>query len=161
MRLLRRVVVALLAIDLLALVGALCVRLSVRAYGDSRSHVFSVVSALDGIEFRSEADGLRRARCIAVLGGLKVDLTGARAADGAELSVLAVMGAVELFVPASWNVLIERRVAVGDVLEVATPAVDAPGPRVRVVVTAVLGGVAVKTVVTGRDREGAPPLRRR
>ncbi|HHC08382.1 MAG TPA: hypothetical protein ENK55_06665 [Actinobacteria bacterium] len=153
------------AATVLGLVAAavVVVRLVVRQYGDAESGTFSVVSVLEGAEFVSRASELRRGRVVAVLGGAKLDLTQARPVEGARLTLVAVAGAIDVFVPLDWRLRVGERVVLGDVLQVATPRLVDEGPTVAVDALAIGGGISIRSVVTdpeGISRGDSPPSTR-
>ena len=88
------------------------------------------------------APGWRRDTAVAVLGGGDLDLTRAAPAEGARLTVFALLGGVDVFVPEGAQVALSGISLLGG-REVKVEPGDGPVIRVRAV--AILGGVAVKS----------------
>ena len=84
-KLLKRLFGALVVLNLLLVFAAQVVKRMVPSYGDPESEVFSVVAALDGAEFASQAKDLRVGSATAFLGGLALDLSGATLGSEARL----------------------------------------------------------------------------
>jgi len=104
-KLLKRLFGALVVLNLLLVFAAQVVKRMVPSYGDPESEVFSVVAALDGAEFVSQAKDLRAGSATAFLGGLALDLSGATLGSEARLEVRAVLGGIEIIVPAAWRLI--------------------------------------------------------
>ena len=116
--------------------------------GDEESDDFQVAAICNGKEFHSRARNLRSGTVIAGLGGIEMDLRGARLDPaGATLDLNSVMGGIRLTVPRDWAVEVDTRAIAGGVDANVTPPddlpVDAPSLRVRAV--AWVGGTLVTT----------------
>jgi len=101
---------------------------------------------LSGIESRNDSQEFTRARLSAVLGGTMVDLRDAKMKDNeAYIEVFALLGGIELRVPAEWEIRNESTAILGGV-EV-TSGKDAKtknAPVLHVRGQCILGGVEVK-----------------
>jgi predicted membrane protein len=81
----------------------------------------------------------------AFMGGGKLDLRGATLAGGqAVVSVFALMGGFEIFVPEAWNVIVEVTPFMGGVDIKARTSTDPSAPRLVVRGFVMMGGVDIK-----------------
>lgn len=81
----------------------------------------------------------------ALLGGAKVDLTGATVtADTVTLDVFAMMGGIEIYVPRDWNVTIDVAAIMGACVDKRSPAATRSGKRLILRGYSVMGGVEIK-----------------
>ncbi len=131
----------------LLLLGALLLTGGLRRRRTGDGTTVSGFALLSGVDRKSTSATFRGGEVTAVLGGLRVDLTGARLApEGAELQVTALWGGVDLKVPKDWPV--ESRVmpflgAFED--NTAQGLVDPASPTPRLVIrgNAVMGGIEI------------------
>lgn len=98
-----------------------------------------------GNERRASTGSFRGADLTAVMGGVVLDLTGARL-EGAEatIDVFAFWGGVEIRVPPDWAVVSKVVPLMGGFEDKTRPTVATPERRVLVRGFAVMGGVEVK-----------------
>ena len=119
------------------------------SYGDEHSDDFRLAVIMRGTEFRSSAAQLRSATAITFWGGLSLDLRDVSLGPaGADLELRTIMGGVEVRVPHSWRVEIDRTVSAGE-FEIDLPGNeelpdDAPVLRIRSVTT-IGGGLVTST----------------
>lgn len=107
---------------------------------------------LDGIAILGSAlhttrsKSFRRASLTAVLGGLTLDLNEALpTAEGAEISVTAILGSVVIMVPRGWVVEIRGLPLMGGWDDTTERAVGGAGaPRLEIQALCALGGLEVK-----------------
>lgn len=102
-------------------------------------------AVMSGNERRSSTTAFRGAELTAFMGGVVLDLTGARmAGPEATIDVLAFWGGIEIRVPPDWAV--ESRVVplMGGFEDKSRPAAAAPERRLVLRGFAVMGGVEVK-----------------
>lgn len=114
--------------------------------GDEGSDDFQVAAVLGGKQFHSHADHLRRGSAIARMGGLEIDLREAKLDPlGATLELDATMGGMQVLVPESWAVDVERHVQAGEVDVKVTPPEDLPddAPKLHIEARTRMGGVQV------------------
>ena len=104
-KLIKRIVTTLVVLNALLVFAAQIVKRMVPSYGDPESEVFSVVAALDGTEFASRAEDLRAGTATSFLGGIALDLTGATIGSEARLEARAVLGGIDILVPATWRLI--------------------------------------------------------
>lgn len=145
MKLLKRIFGALVVLNLLLVFAAQVVKRMVPSYGDPESEVFSVVAALDGSEFASRAEDLNGGSVTAFLGGAVVDLTGATVAPEARLELRAVLGGIDVVVPATWRLITTASGFAGGVdggEEAADLATDAP--VLEIDAQAFFGGISIR-----------------
>ena len=118
-----------------------------RTVGDATSDEFELAGYLGGAQRTSTAASLRRGVVRVFCGGVDLDLREATLGPaGATLELSAVWGGVNVTVPRSWRVLVENRSTLGGVDAHVTPGEELPddAPLLRVLVSARLGGVAIR-----------------
>lgn len=101
---------------------------------------------MSGRKERVTSHAWRGGDVTAIMGGVDLDLRDAAPVpEGAQLDVTAVMGGVEVRVPEGWRVELRGTPILGGFEDKTRPprSVDRP-PTLRVVGTAVMGGVEVK-----------------
>lgn len=112
------------------------------ANDDSVVHAFALMA---GVHWQSTSTEFQGGDANAVMGGVELDLRNAQVRPGQEavIDALAVMGGVEITVPAGWKV-------VGDVLPIMGGFVDntsgatTGAPQLIVRGTAIMGAIEVK-----------------
>ncbi len=104
----------------------------------------SASAFMSGHAVKNQSSDYRGGSASAIMGGIKLDLTGAKIEKEATLEVFALMGGVEVIVPSHW--VIETRVTpvMGGVENHAQGAKDKKGPRLIIVGEAIMGGVEIK-----------------
>jgi len=107
---------------------------------------FSRMSVFNSVKLASRAYGLQRVSLTAVLGKLRLDLTGARLDPaGARLSATSLFGHIDVIVPEGWAVEVRGLPIVGAWDDtVSRRGLGPDSPRLEVHVLVVLGGVEVK-----------------
>jgi hypothetical protein len=100
--------------------------------GDAESDEVGLVAIFDGVKLKSGARGFRGGSALAWFGGVDLDLREAELAEGARLSVGALMGGVAVKVPPHWRVETDVR-TVGGGVEVAPAETDDPDAPVLVI----------------------------
>lgn len=140
-----------LAVKIAAVLAALLALAQVlarrRSVGDETADEFVIVVRVGGVERACRATALRRGAVSVVLGGVDLDLRDAVLDPaGATLALSAIWGGVNVTVPTTWKVLVERQAVLGGVDANVTPAEELPddAPVLRVEATARFGGVAIK-----------------
>jgi len=105
----------------------------------------SDLAFLGGIERRVRVPDFRGGSVTAVLGGIKLDLQESRLGDDpVVLDVAAVLGAVEIRVPADWRVEMRVSSGLGECEDDTRPRPEsAGGPRLVLRGHAILGSVSV------------------
>lgn len=134
-----------LILNAMILLGTLAARLLIRPEGDANSDEFARVAIMGSDRFRSHAANLRRGTVIAVMGGVELDLTDAHLAPGAEVTILAIWGGVDVRVPPKWRVVTEAAAYLGDVRRDVEGQADLPqdAPTLIVNARAVMGGIHI------------------
>jgi len=139
-------------------------RLMMRAYrgeplgsttADASDYVRSF-AIMGGITRRNDSQAFRGGELSAVMGGVQLDLDGARPADGrAVIDVFAVWGGVEIRVPENWRVEIEATPLMGGVESTArlAPGVEPTGTLV-VRGFVMMGGLEVKNSPLSEQKVG-------
>lgn len=114
-----------------------------------------LVAIYTGLDFQSEASGLRHARFTAWYGGGTLDLRGAALdPEGATLEVRAIFGGIRLVVPETWQVRIDVQPVFGGVGDARDQArIHDAGPTLRIVGWAIFGGVGIVADAPDLDRE--------
>ncbi|MBP1631873.1 MAG: hypothetical protein H6Q11_161 [Acidobacteria bacterium] len=107
---------------------------------------FSRMSVFNSVKLASRAHGLQRVSLTAVLGKLRLDLTGARLDPaGARLAATSLFGHIDVIVPEGWAVEVRGLPIVGAWDDtVSRRGLGPDSPRLEVHVLVVLGGVEVK-----------------
>lgn len=144
-KLLKRMLGGLIVLNLLLVFAAQIVKRMVPSYGDPGSEVFSVVAALDGAEFTSKADDLRAGSVTAFLGGVALDLSGATLGSEARLEARAVLGGIDIVVPAAWRLITTSSGFAGGV-DGGEEASGLPpeAPVLEIDAQAFLGGISIR-----------------
>lgn len=125
--------------------------------GDAASDEFELAAYLGGAERESTAASLRRGVVRVCCGGVDLDLRAAVLdPSGATLELSAMWGGVNVTVPRAWRVLVEDRSTLGGVDSRVTPPEELPedAPQLRVVVSARMGGVAIRAADPAPDEHG-------
>jgi len=117
--------------------------------GSEGSDEFRRVVILSGIDFASQAGGLRDVEVSVTLGGAKLDLRGATI-DPAGARVLAqnTMGGLLIIVRDDWAVSVDDTlIGGGDSQVEVTPIDELPGdaPRLQIDVVTRMGGTVIST----------------
>jgi predicted membrane protein len=113
-------------------------------------------AVMGGITRRNESQAFRGGELSAVMGGVQLDLDGAKPADGrAVIDVFAVWGGIEIRVPEDWRVEIEATPLMGGVESNArlAPGVEPVGTLV-VRGFVMMGGVEVKNTPLSDQKVG-------
>ena len=144
MRLLRNIVITWLGLVATAVGSALVARRVVPAFGDETTNEFSVVAALSGETFESNAQSLREGRVLALFGGVELDLVGATIADSATIVLRTVFGGIDVIVPPQWRVEVITNEMIGGIGNRTDPdGPDDDAPLLLIDATAVLGGIEI------------------
>ncbi len=100
---------------------------------------------MDGIEFVSRSEALRAGSGTAVMGGMAIDLTEVQSADTITLDLRAIMGGIDVLVPADWRVEMASTSIMGGTENHTDPDTAAADATVLIVdAKAYLGGIAVR-----------------
>jgi hypothetical protein len=142
--------------------AAAFVRRAVPSRGDEESDDLGLVAVFDGIELTSRANAFTGGSMVAWFGGIRVDLSEVGLAPGAQLSLHALFGGIDIKTPPSWRIESELKALAGGV-DARTPGYDDPdAPVLSVTGRALFGGIAVRAKAGGNDRPGVaagPPAR--
>ncbi len=146
MKILRRIFLAITVLNVLLVTAAFIVKKITPQYGDPESDSFSVLAAMGGVDFSSKSDTLQSGSAMAFMGGVELDLTEATIVDGARLELKAIMGGIDVVVPSTWRVEMERSAFAGEAQNTTDPdgaAEDAP--VLLVTANASCGGILVRS----------------
>ncbi len=147
MRVLRRVALGVVLLNVLLVVAAQVAKRMLPAYGDDDSDVFAAVAAMDGTEVVNRSDSFRAGSGTAVMGGMSIDLSEADIVSSATLELTAVAGGIEVTVPASWRVEMTSSAVAGGTENLTNP--DAAGddaPLLLVDARVYFGGVSIRAL---------------
>ncbi len=104
-RLLIRVVVAAILLQVAVQLAAFLARQRFGPADDEGADEFGIVTIMNGTRYRGRALALRGGSVRTIMGGTELDLRDAQLAPGgARVEVLTVAGATEIRVPAAWRV---------------------------------------------------------
>jgi len=100
---------------------------------------------LSGSEMRTFTQPIKDAEVVAILSGIKLDLTGAQI-DGerATLQVTAIMGGIEIYAPSDWNVVSDVMPILGAFVDKRRPTATVPTKTLHIGGVVLMGGVEVK-----------------
>ena len=145
MRVLRTILLATVGFYAGMVAAARFVKRAVPSRGDAESDEVGLVAIQGGEELASRAQAFRGGSLLAWQGGIEADLRGAQLAPGgAQLTVHALMGGIDIRVPAGWRVESRMRALAGGVdVRVPEPE-DAAAPTLTLEGLAVFGGVSVR-----------------
>ena len=158
MKALKRIAIGIVALNVIAVVAAQIAKRMIPVYGDAESDVFSLLAAMDGVEFASRSTSLRAATARAIMGGMELDLSEAELATTARLDVTAVMGGIDVLVPEGWRVELMSGGFAGGAENLTDPdGVEIGAPELIVDARTYFGGVSIRTA----EESGVAPQRRR
>jgi hypothetical protein len=128
--------------------------------GTETDDEFELVTIFDGGEFTSMAPALRRGTVLTWYGGRTIDLRGATLDPaGAQLTIRAIFGGVQLLVPPSWQVDLQVIAILGGAGDTRDQAlVDESGPMLRFVGLALCGGLGIMATSTEPEAETESPM---
>jgi len=147
MRVLRRVGLGVVLLNILLIVAAQVAKRMLPAYGDDDSGVFAAVAAMGGAEIVNRSDSFRAGSGTAVMGGMTIDLTDAAFSTSATLELTAVAGGIEVTVPADWRVEMTSSALAGGTENLTEP--DSAGddaPLLVVDARAYFGGISISSI---------------
>jgi hypothetical protein len=137
--------------------AAAFVRRAVPSRGDEESDEVGLVAIFGGVELESRATAFRGGSMLAWYGGIEVDLSEAELAPGAQLSLHTLFGGIAIKTPPGWRVESELKTIAGGVQTEAPVPDDPAAPVLTLTGTAVLGGIAVGSGTSGKNRASASP----
>lgn len=144
MQLIKRFFLGMALVAASSIAAVFVVRKRVPAFGGEGDPRFSVVAAMDGAVFESRAGEVVEARATAFMGGVQLDLTGTGLAPGAYLTLRAVMGGIDVIVPAHWRVEVMARTVMGGIENVTDPDQSRDeAPLLLIDALAVMGGIEI------------------
>ena len=147
MRVLKRVLLGVILLNVLLVAAAQVAKRMLPAYGDDDSDVFAAVAAMDGAEILNHSDSFRAGSGTAVMGGMAIDLTEASFTTSATLELTAVAGGIDVTVPPHWRVEMTSTAFAGGTENLTDPdAADDDAPLLVVDARAYFGGIAIRSV---------------
>ena len=148
MRTLRRVAVALLAVQFIVWVAGRLAQRSAPQDTDPSTDEFSLAAYTTGRAYANRSPHLRAGSAVAVLGGITIDLTGAELDPaGATLLLKTRLGGARVQVRPDWRVNLMGRSELGGTdLRVTDPStLPEDAPRLSIIADTRWGGVLVTT----------------
>ena len=141
--------------NVVAVIVGLIVKMVVQPEGDETTEEFTLPTVMFGNRFVSTAESFRHGSLITFLGGVEVDLTDATVTNSASLTLLTVMGGVQVRVPPHWRVEFTNEVYAGDARLSLDDQDDLPddAPTIHVDAKTLMGGLEV----TNRPRRTTSP----
>jgi hypothetical protein len=113
---------------------------------DDPSDRFEMFSIWSHVDRRVVSQQFKRGELAAVMGGIRLDLRGAKPVpEGAVLDLSVVWGGVEIVVPPGWQVVNEATVLIGGMTDSTVPGTSASGERLILRGAVVMGGVELKS----------------
>jgi hypothetical protein len=110
---------------------------------DEKSH--RVFAFLSGSEVRTYTQPIQSAEAVAILSGIKLDLTSAQIeGDRATLDVTAVMGGIEIYAPSDWKIVSDVMPILGAYVDKRRPTAVVPTKTLFIGGLVLMGGVEVK-----------------
>jgi predicted membrane protein len=144
MKFLKRVLIGWFAVVVAAVAAAFTVKRRTPAFGDETDDSFSIVAVIGGREFVSSAQRFAEGSALAFMGGIAMDLSGATLAPGAKLDLRAVMGGIDVTVPATWRVEVIATQLMGDVVNNLDEDVqNVEGSLLLVYASATMGDISI------------------
>ena len=144
MRFIRRAFFGLALAATASVAAVFVVRRQVPAFGSEGDAEFSVVAAMDGAVFEAKSQQLVEAGATAFMGGIELNLVDANLSPGAFLSLRAVMGGIDVVVPAHWRVEVMARTVMGGIGNLTVPdSVQDGAPVLMIDALAVMGGIEI------------------
>lgn len=105
----------------------------------------NLVGIMSGVERKGAWVAAPRINCVALMGGIELDFTGAQLSSmDTVLNVTAIMGGVEVTVPEGITVLVEGIGIMGAFVDNARQTYGRDAPVLRIRGLALMGGVEVK-----------------
>lgn len=108
-----------------------------------RAQLLDATVVMGGNRVRNESPDFRGGEATAVMGGLEINLRQATIASEAVLQVFALMGGIDIRVPADWSVEIRGMPILGGIEDKTVPPMN-PTRRLIVEGYAIMGGVELK-----------------
>jgi predicted membrane protein len=109
---------------------------------EAQTRIFALLS---GSERRTFTQPLKGAEVIAIMSGVKLDLTNAVFdSDRATLNVTAVMGGIEIYAPSEWNIVSEVTPILGAYVDKRRPTATPATKTLFIDGMVLMGGVEVK-----------------
>jgi hypothetical protein len=121
--------------------------------GDAESDELGLVAILDGIELESRATAFTGGSMLAWFGGIDVDLSEARLAPGAQLTLNTLFGGIAIKAPPGCRLESELKAVAGGVDARSTVQDDPAAPVLTLTGTAVFGGISVKAKAADASAE--------
>jgi predicted membrane protein len=101
---------------------------------------------LSGAELRTFTQPIKESEVMAILSGVKLDLTSAQIeGDSATLQVTAIMGGVEIYAPSDWNIVSDVLPILGAYVDKRRPTATIPTKTLHITGIVLMGGVEVKS----------------
>ncbi len=142
----RRLLKAVIAVNLLVALTGLAARLLLRSRGGPDSDEVDLVTVFEGLHLRSHSSAFMGGSTLALFGGIVLDLRRAQLGPtGANLTVLTLMGLTGIVVPPDWRVETDARTWIGglDVSNERPP--DPAAPTLRIRARTVFGGLQIES----------------
>ena len=144
-KILVRIALGVVVFNVLMVLAAQITKRMLPVYGDADSDVFSLVAAMDGVEFASRSSALRAGSGTAIMGGISLDLSEAELATSANLELTAITGGIEVVVPSTWRVEMITTTFAGGSENLTDPdATQVGAPLLVVDARTFFGGVSIR-----------------
>jgi len=111
--------------------------------GSQQTRAFAFLS---GAELRTFTQPIKESEVLAILSGVKLDLTSAQIeGDSATLQITAVMGGVEIYAPSDWNIVSDVLPILGAYADKRRPTATVPTKTLYISGIVLMGGIEVKS----------------
>lgn len=143
---LRRLLKAVILVDLVAVLAALAARWLLSSRGGPDSDEIDLAAVLEGIHLRSSSTAFMGGSTLALFGGVVLDLRRATLGPtGADLEVVTICGGTSIITPPDWRVDTDVRTWIGGVdLSHEQPS-DTEAPSLHITARTYLGGFQVES----------------
>jgi len=134
--------------NVLAMISGVIVKQLVQSEGDESSDEFTLATVMYGSQFSSKAEAFRSGSLVTYMGGVELDLSHAALAPHARLTLLTVMGGVDVRVPPHWRIEVTSEVFAGDSQVQLEGQDDLPldAPVLTVDARTIMGGLGITNV---------------
>lgn len=142
----RRLLKAVIGLNLLVALTGLAARLLLRSRGGPDSDEVDLVTVFEGLHLRSHSSAFMGGSTLTLFGGIVLDLRRAQLGPtGADLTVLTLMGVTGIVVPPDWRIETDARTWVGGLDISNEQPSDPAAPTLRIRARTVFGALQIES----------------